>query len=122
MLFQEQSKISDNHFGIGLRIPKISKDGDGMIDRINRAGQMQNIQNISEIKGKESKRVEKSKVSEQKKDDLVVQEGKKIAEYIEMAKNYPEVRAELVQQIKEAIENGTFKVDVEKIAKKLLEG
>lgn len=83
---------------------------------------MQNAQNISELKGKENKRVEKSKVSEQEKEALVVQEGKKVAEYIEMAKNYPEVRTELVQQIKEAIENGTFKVDVEKIAKKLLEG
>jgi len=120
-------KISDNHLGIGLRIPvsgfrKYWKDGDSMIDRINRAGQMQNAQNISELKGKENKRVEKSKVSEQEKEALVVQEGKKVAEYIEMAKNYPEVRTELVQQIKEAIENGTFKVDVEKIAKKLLEG
>lgn len=93
-----------------------------MIDRINKATQMQNAQKISEAKGKENKRVEKSKVSGQDKESLVVQEGKKVAEYIEMAKNYPEVRTELVRQIKEAIENGTFKIDIEKIAKKLLEG
>lgn len=94
-----------------------------MIDRINKAGQMQNAQNISEIKGKENKRVEKSKVGEEvAKETLLIEEGKKVAEYIEMAKNYPEVRTELVQQIREAIENGTFKVDVEKLAKKLLEG
>lgn len=98
------------------------EDGDIMIDRINRAGQMQNAQNISEQKGKENKRVEKSKLSKEEKETLVVQEGKKVAEYIAMAKNYPEVRVELVQHIKEAIENGTFKIDVEKIVKKLLEG
>ncbi|MFN6992436.1 MAG: flagellar biosynthesis anti-sigma factor FlgM [Fervidobacterium sp.] len=93
-----------------------------MIDRINRTNQMQNPQNLSDIKGKGEKRVEKSKVKEPEQDSLVVEEGKKFAQYIDMAKNYPEVRVQLVQQIKDAIEKGSFAIDVEKIAKKLLEG
>lgn len=93
-----------------------------MIDRINRANQMQNSQNLSDIKGKGEKRVEKSKVKEPEQDSLLIEDGKKFAQYIDMAKSYPEVRVQLVQQIKEAIEKGSFKIDVEKIAKKLLEG
>lgn len=93
-----------------------------MIDRISRLNQTQNSQNLSQIKGKEDKSTEKSKVKGQETDSLVIEEGKKVAQYIDMAKNYPEVRVQLVQQIKEAIEKGSFEIDVEKIAKKLLEG
>lgn len=95
-----------------------------MIDKINKAG-MQSAQNVPEVKGKTEKGVEKSKGKEVRKgasDSIVVEEGRKVAEYIEMAKSYPEIRVELVNSIKQAIENGTFKVDPEKIAKKILEG
>ncbi|HOA16372.1 MAG TPA: flagellar biosynthesis anti-sigma factor FlgM [Fervidobacterium sp.] len=92
-----------------------------MIDRINRLGQQQ-VQNISNVKGKEEKPVEKSKVKGGDEESLVIEEGRKVAEYIEMAKDYPEIRTDLVEQLKNAIQNGTFKVDVEKIARKILEG
>nr|WP_312058233.1 flagellar biosynthesis anti-sigma factor FlgM [Fervidobacterium pennivorans] len=95
-----------------------------MIDKINKAG-IQGAQNVQEVKGKTEKNVEKSKVKGEAKnvtDSITLEEGKKVAEYIEMAKNYPEIRIDLVHKIKQAIENGTFKVDVEKIAKKILEG
>uniref|UniRef100_A0A7V4KEE6 Negative regulator of flagellin synthesis n=1 Tax=Fervidobacterium pennivorans TaxID=93466 RepID=A0A7V4KEE6_FERPE len=95
-----------------------------MIDKINKAG-LQGAQNVQEVKGKTEKNVEKSKVKGEVKnvaDSIILEEGKKVAEYIEMAKSYPEIRVEFVNQIKQAIENGTFKVDVEKIAKKILEG
>ncbi|HCI29709.1 MAG TPA: flagellar biosynthesis anti-sigma factor FlgM [Fervidobacterium sp.] len=92
-----------------------------MIDKINRLNQQQ-LQNISNVKGKEEKPVEKSKMKGGAEESLVVEEGKKVAEYIEMAKNYPEIRTDLVEQIKSAIENGTFKVDAGRIAKKILEG
>ncbi|AFG36031.1 flagellar biosynthesis anti-sigma factor FlgM [Fervidobacterium pennivorans DSM 9078] len=95
-----------------------------MIDKINKVG-IHSAQNVQEVKGKTEKNVEKSKVKGEAKnvaDSIILEEGKKVAEYIEMAKNYPEIRVELVNQIKQAIENGTFKVDVEKIAKKILEG
>jgi len=95
-----------------------------MIDKINKAG-IQDAQNLQEVKGKGEKNVEKLKgKAEEKKvtDALVVEEGKKIAEYIELAKSYPEIRTELVKQIKDAINSGTFKVNPEQIAKKILEG
>jgi len=95
-----------------------------MIDKINKAG-IQGAQNLQEVKGKGEKNVEKLKgKAEEKKvtDALVVEEGKKIAEYIELAKSYPEIRTELVKQIKDAIDSGTFKVNPEQIAKKILEG
>jgi len=95
-----------------------------MIDKINKAG-IQGAQNIQEVKGKSEKSVEKSKgKTEERKvnEELVVEEGRKIAEYIEMAKNYPEIRTDLVKQIKDAIDSGTFKIDPEKIVKKILEG
>lgn len=92
-----------------------------MIDRINRVGQMQQMQNVSEAKGKEERRAERSVVKAEP-DSLVVQEGKRIAQYIQMAKEYPEVRQALVNALREAIENGTFKVDPGKIARKILEG
>ncbi|MGB9615669.1 MAG: flagellar biosynthesis anti-sigma factor FlgM [Fervidobacterium sp.] len=94
-----------------------------MIDKINKLNQLQGTQNIPELKkqGKEDKRVEKSNGA-QEADKLVIEEGKKVAQYIEMAKSYPEVRVELVEKIKKAIENNAFSVNPEKIAKKLLEG
>jgi negative regulator of flagellin synthesis FlgM len=95
-----------------------------MIDKINKAG-IQGAQNVQEVKGKTEKNVEKSKVKDEAKnatDSIILEEGKKVAEYIEMAKNYPEIRINIVNQIKQAIENGTFKVDAQKIAKKILEG
>ncbi len=95
-----------------------------MIDKINKAG-IQDAQNLQEVKGKGEKNVEKLKgKAEEKKvtDALVVEEGKKIAEYIELAKSYPEIRTELVKQIKDAIDSGTFKINPEQIAKKILEG
>ncbi|MEJ5256915.1 MAG: flagellar biosynthesis anti-sigma factor FlgM [Fervidobacterium sp.] len=95
-----------------------------MIDKINKLG-VQGMQNLQEVKGKTEKDVEKSKVRKEDlkvSDQLIVEEGKRVAEYIEMAKTSSEVRTELVEQIKKAIEDGTFKVDVEKIAKKILEG
>ncbi|MFN4200864.1 MAG: flagellar biosynthesis anti-sigma factor FlgM [Fervidobacterium gondwanense] len=94
-----------------------------MIDKINKLG-VQGMQNLQEVKGKTEKDVEKSKVRKEDlkvSDQLIVEEGKRVAEYIEMAKTSSEVRTELVEQIKKAIEDGTFKVDVEKIAKKILE-
>jgi negative regulator of flagellin synthesis FlgM len=95
-----------------------------MIDKINKV-EIHSAQNVQEVKGKTEKNVEKSKVKGEAKnatDSIILEEGKKVAEYIEMAKNYPEIRIDLVNKIKQAIENGTFKVDVEKIAKKILEG
>ncbi|MGQ9856626.1 MAG: flagellar biosynthesis anti-sigma factor FlgM [Fervidobacterium sp.] len=95
-----------------------------MIDKINKLA-VQGMQNLQEVKGKTEKDVEKSKVRKEDlkvSDQLIVEEGKRVAEYIEMAKTSSQVRTELVEQIKKAIEDGTFKVDIEKIAKKILEG
>ncbi|ONN27657.1 flagellar biosynthesis anti-sigma factor FlgM [Thermosipho affectus] len=45
-----------------------------------------------------------------------------IKKLLEDSKKLPEVREKLVLELKEAIKNGTFKIDAEKIAKSILGG
>jgi negative regulator of flagellin synthesis FlgM len=42
--------------------------------------------------------------------------------YLELASKLPDVRKKLVNEMKSAIENGTYKIDAEKISKKMLGG
>jgi negative regulator of flagellin synthesis FlgM len=42
--------------------------------------------------------------------------------YLDLASKLPEVRTKLVNDLKSAIENGTYKIDVDKITKKMLGG
>ncbi len=91
-----------------------------MIDRINNTNNINNIRNQNLIQGKTKKNTEK--LNEKEKEVIILSGGKKFAELLEEAKNVPEVRNELINELKNAIENGTFKVDPKNIAKKILEG
>jgi negative regulator of flagellin synthesis FlgM len=42
--------------------------------------------------------------------------------YLELASKLPEVRTKLVNEMKSAIENGAYKIDADKISKKMLGG
>ncbi len=91
-----------------------------MIDRINNTNNISNIQKQNLVQGKTKKSVEK--LNEKEKEVISLSGGKKFAELLEEAKNVPEVRTEIINELKNAIENGTFKVDPKNIAKKILEG
>lgn len=41
--------------------------------------------------------------------------------YVELSKEIPEIREDIVAKLKEAIENGSYQIDVEKIVNKMLE-
>jgi len=49
-------------------------------------------------------------------------EGLRLAEVLKRAAALPEVRQELVEKFRDAIENGTYQVNIDRIAKKLLGG
>ncbi len=66
-----------------------------------------------------TQQTEKKRESSQS-DAFVRSEGINIAELIRMAKESPEVRQQLVDQIREAIEKNVYNVDPERIAKRLL--
>ncbi|MDI3473372.1 MAG: negative regulator of flagellin synthesis FlgM [Thermotogaceae bacterium] len=89
-------------------------DGEGM--KIN------NIKNFLGITGaKEGKINKESRNSRVEKDSSVEITGKvKLISILKKAKEIPEVREELVMKLKESIENGTYQIDPEKIARKIL--
>ena len=67
---------------------------------------------------------EKGKVSEGKKarepDSMsITGESRK---FVEMARDIPEVREKLVMELKEAIEKGVYKINIDRIVDKILEG
>lgn len=89
-------------------------EGDGM--KINNIKNFLGITNIRE--GKINKDSREGKVE---KDSSVEIGGKvELISILKKAKEIPEVREELVMKLKESIENGTYQIDPEKIARKIL--
>ena len=88
-----------------------------MIDKVGGAGGLGPIREI----GDKQKKVEKSKGKE-KVDPLVPSKKVEVERVLEEAKKVPDIREELVQEIKKAIESGNYVVNVEEVAKKLLRG
>ncbi|ABR30196.1 flagellar biosynthesis anti-sigma factor FlgM [Thermosipho melanesiensis] len=72
------------------------------------------------IQGINKKHIEKINRKDFKASDF--SSSLEIKKLLKDAKEIPEVRQELVDKLKDAIKNGTFKVDPEKIAKSILGG
>ncbi|HCF37881.1 MAG TPA: flagellar biosynthesis anti-sigma factor FlgM [Thermosipho africanus] len=73
------------------------------------------------IQGINSKNAEKINRKKNGKDKVDFSATLEIKKLLYESKNIPEVREKLVNELKQAIENGTFKIDPEKIAKAILE-
>ncbi len=88
-----------------------------MVERIGGVGGLGPIREI----GEKQKKVEKSK-GEIKKEELSSTSKSEVEKVMEEARKIPDVRRELVEEIKKAIESGNYVIDAENIAKKLLGG
>ncbi len=88
-----------------------------MVERIGGVGGLGPIRDI----GEKQKKVEKSK-GEIRKEKLSSTSKGEVEKVMEEARRIPDVRRELVEEIKKAIESGNYVIDVENIAKKLLGG
>ncbi|MBB6062529.1 negative regulator of flagellin synthesis FlgM [Thermosipho japonicus] len=74
------------------------------------------------IQGINSKNAEKVNRGKNGKDKVDFSATLEIKKLFYESKNIPEVREKLVNELKQAIENGTFKIDPEKIARSILGG
>ena len=88
-----------------------------MVERVGGVGGLGPIRDI----GDRQRKVEKSKgkVEGEKLSPTVKGEVERI---LDEASKVPDIRQELVEEIRKAIESGNYVVDVERIAKKLLGG
>lgn len=84
---------------------------------IKKIGNYSNIQGITNIKAEKI-----SRKGEKKKNTVEFKGASEIKKLLNSAKEISEVREKLVNELKTAIENGTFKIDYEKIAKSILGG
>lgn len=73
--------------------------------------------NIKKIHDKKSKTIEKNQKEKIETSLKISGESKK---YIEIAEKLPETRTNLINSIKEAIDNGLYKIDSDKIAELML--
>ncbi len=88
-----------------------------MIDKIGGVGGLGPIRDL----GDKQKRVEKSK-GKLEGESLKAEHASAVRDLVEEVKRVNDVRAELVEEIKKAIESGKYVVNVENIARKLLGG
>ena len=88
-----------------------------MVEKIGGTGKLQYLQGIPVQ--------EREKLKRSEGEVLDTENSETIRSMIEKAKEYPDYRSSLVESLKVAIENGTFEIDENKIASKivtLLEG
>ena len=86
--------------------------------RIDAYNQIQQIYGIKSIKKTEEKRVTSSSF----KDQLLLSAAGKDAQIAKQAvANTPDVREDVIESLKEQIDNGTYEVSVDDLAGKLLE-
>jgi len=76
---------------------------------------------VNPLKGPQSTNVEKLKGKAVKKDELILEGSVQLKDMLEASKNSPDVREKLVEELRKAIEGGTYVVNVENIARKILE-
>jgi len=60
-------------------------------------------------------------VNNKMKEDIRVSIKEEIKKYKEMVKNLPDVRSDRVQELRDAIKQGNYKVDAKEVAKRMLE-
>jgi negative regulator of flagellin synthesis FlgM len=88
-----------------------------MVEKIGGVGGLGPIREI----GESQKKVEKSK-GKKELEKLSPSIKGEVEKVLEEAKKLPDIRQELVEDIKKAIESGDYVIDVGNIAKKLLKG
>lgn len=84
---------------------------------INRISNNSNV-NMQKIQ----KEINNNKTTKKSNNNDVFQAEGNSKRYLELASKLPEVRTKLVNELKSAIENGTYNIDAEKISKKMLGG
>ncbi len=88
-----------------------------MVERVGGVGGPNPMRDV----GEKQKKIEKSKREIQKEELSSTIKGE-VEKILEESGKVPDVREELVQEIRKAVESGNYIVDVENIAKKLLRG
>ncbi len=88
-----------------------------MVERVGGVGGLGPIREI----GEKQKKVEKSNRKVEKEELSSTAKGE-VERVMEEVRKVPDVRRELIEEIKKAIESGNYIIDAENIAKKLLGG
>lgn len=84
--------------------------------RINSIGKIGSVMKTYEVT-----RSKKSEKSYMKKDEVLISEfGKEYQIALKELKKLPDVREEKVSKIKESIENGSYKIDFDKLAESMI--
>lgn len=86
--------------------------------RIDAYNQVQQLYNNSKINKKEETKSAKRNFTDQL---MLSSAGREIQTAKQAVKNSPDIRKDLVDSIKERINNGTYEVDIDDFAGKLLE-
>jgi negative regulator of flagellin synthesis FlgM len=89
------------------------------IDKDTKAGLLNTLSESTRTKSRKETATAKEKMGTSEKVELS-DRNKDIARVIEMVKETPSIRQDKVDSIKEAIENGTYKVDGKEVAKAIL--
>jgi len=80
-----------------------------------------NIEHAKVMKLENHRKLNKEQVENVAKEDVRVSFKEEIKKYKEIIKKLPDVREKRVEEIKNAINQGTYKIDAKKVAKGILE-
>ncbi len=87
--------------------------------KINNISQINQVQKVMKAYGNnKTEKVQKAALKEDQID--ISQKGKDFQIAMEAYKNLPEVREEKINELREQINSGTYKVDKEKLAKAMV--
>jgi len=79
--------------------------------------------NVEQVRQKvvSQKQIQQTHTEKKIKEEVKLTAKDDIKRYKEIVKSGPEVREERIKELKEAIEQGNYKIDTKKVAKKILE-
>ncbi len=91
--------------------------------KINKPGmdQTYNIEHAKIMKLENHRKLNKGHIENVTKKDVRVSFKEEIKKYRDIVKELPDVREKRVKEIKNAINQGTYKIDAKKVAKGILE-
>jgi len=90
--------------------------------KISKIG-LEGTYNLNQVKQKivTQKQIQRIQTEKRVKEGIELSTKNEIKKYKELIKNIPEIREEKVKELKNAIEQGNYKIEATKVANKMLE-